>query len=58
MLLIVDIAHERGIHIRDLIAGEQIVPRWIVYLTAFAIALVFGVYGSGYDSAAFIYQQF
>ena len=58
VLLIVDIVHERGIHIRELIEREQIVPRWIVYLAAFMVALIFGVYGSGYDSAAFIYQQF
>ncbi len=58
VLLFVDIAHERGIKIRETIAQEQIVARWIVYLAAFAVALIFGVYGSAYDSAAFIYQQF
>ena len=58
VLLMVDIAHERGFKIREAIAGQGIVFRWVVYLAAFSVALVFGVYGVGFDSAAFIYQQF
>ena len=58
VLFVVDLAHERGISFRDAIAGQQIVFRWIIYLAAISIPLVFGVYGSGYDAAAFIYQQF
>ena len=58
VLLAVDIIHERGISIREEIAKQGIVARWIIYLVAFTIPLIFGIYGSGYDSSAFIYQQF
>ena len=58
ILLSVDIAHERGFAIRDFIARQGIVARWLIYLTALAAVLVFGVYGTGYDAASFIYQQF
>lgn len=58
VLLVVDIAHEKGFHFRDAIASQGIVFRWIVYFAAIGVILVFGIYGSGYDAAAFIYQQF
>ena len=58
MMLFVDIVHEKGVSIRDVISEQGFVARWIIYLIAFAIPLVFGVYGAGFDSSAFIYQQF
>ena len=58
VLLFVGIAHERGISLRERIDSQGIVARWVLYLGAIAIVLVFGIYGSGYDAAAFIYQQF
>ena len=58
VLLLVDIAHERGISLRDRLASQGIAARWLVYLLALACVLVFGVYGSDYDAASFIYQQF
>ena len=54
----VDVIHEKRISIRAAIASQGIVIRWIIYLTAIAIPLVFGIYGTGYESASFIYQQF
>ena len=61
MLLImlgVDTAHEKGIKIRQAIAGQGIVFRWLIYYAAIFAVIIFGMYGSGYDSASFIYQQF
>ena len=61
MLLIiigVDIAHEKGIKIRQAIAEQGIIFRWIIYYTAVFSILIFGIYGAEYDSAAFIYQNF
>lgn len=58
LMFLVDIAHEKGIHIRETIAGQGIIFRWLVYYTAVFVVLVFGMYGSAYNSAAFIYQQF
>lgn len=57
-VFIVDLAHERGIRIRETIANQGIVFRWFVYYVALFIVLVFGMYGEAYDSASFIYQQF
>ena len=58
IMLVVGIVHEREISIRDVIARQGIVARWAVYLGAFAVVLIFGAYGSGYNAAAFIYQQY
>ena len=58
LLLFVDIAHERGVRIRETVAAQGLVCRWLVYWTAFYLVVIFGIYGPAYDSAAFIYQQF
>ena len=58
VLFFVDLAHERGYAIREAISREPIVARWIIYIAAFFVALILGVYGVDYNSAAFIYQQF
>lgn len=44
--------------VREKLAEQNIVFRWtIIYLALFAV-LIFGIYGIGYDSAAFIYEQY
>ncbi len=58
VLLLVDIAHEHGAHIREWIASQGFIFRWLVYWGAFYAVVIFGVYGPLYDSSAFIYQQF
>lgn len=58
LLLLVDLAHERGIRIRESIASQGIVFRWLVYWTAFFLIVIFGVYGPIYERSSFIYQQF
>lgn len=58
VLFLVDFGHERQISFRDRIASQPVVVRWVIYLTAVMLPLVFGIYGSGYNAAAFIYQQF
>ena len=57
-LLLVDIAHERGFGFREAIARQGIVARWIIYLSGFAIVLLFGIYGTDVVDAGFIYQQY
>ena len=53
----VDILQEH-MCIRDALAKEHLVFRWILlYGCILAIAL-FGMYGPGYDAASFIYEQF
>lgn len=58
LLVIVDVLNEHGVVIRDRIAREGIVFRWLVYFSAITLILILGIYGPGYDAAAFIYQQF
>ena len=58
VLLAVDFAQEKGIHIRESIARQGIVVRWGIYYAAIFVLLIFGMYGPGYDAASFIYQRF
>lgn len=58
LLLLVDIAHERGIRIRESIASQGFIFRWVIYWNAFYLVVIFGMYGPAYDSSSFIYQQF
>lgn len=44
--------------IRDVIAQQNLVFRWILYLGVIAGIIIFGMYGSGYDAGAFFYGQF
>ncbi len=58
LILVVDVLHERGIKIRESIAKLPLPLRWIIYYGAIFAILIFGVYGSGYDAASFIYGNF
>ena len=44
--------------VRDVIAEQNIVFRWVLYLGLIAGILIFGMYGSGYDAGAFFYGKF
>lgn len=58
LLLIVDICHNKGIRIRSWIARQNLWFRWSIYIALIEAVLVFGIWGVGYDKAAFIYFQF
>jgi len=49
---------EDNLTIRDVIAKQNIVFRWILYLGLIAGILIFGMYGSGYNAGAFFYGKF
>lgn len=53
----VSMLQKRG-SLREQIAGSNIVFRWGVYYIAVFSALIFGMYGPGYDPSSFIYMQF
>lgn len=57
ILVIVSLLQER-MKIRIALERQQLWFRWTVYLGAIFSVLIFGVYGPGYDAAAFIYMQF
>lgn len=58
VLLVVGIMQEKGIHIREKIAEQNLYFRWMIYIGAVVAVLVYGNYGSGYSASEFIYQQF
>ena len=57
-LLTVSILQERGVKMRETIAKQNLAFRWIVYLVALFVVIIFGIYGSGYNAADFIYANF
>ena len=57
-LFFVSYYKEKGVGIRDKISQTVLPVRWLIYLTIFAIIVIFGVYGPGYSSSAFIYMNF
>lgn len=44
--------------IRDVIAEQNLIFRWILYLGLIAGILIWGIYGTGYDAGAFFYGRF
>lgn len=57
-LLVIGIFQERGVHIRERLAQQNIVIRWIFYMGAVIFLVLFGMYGPGYSASEFVYQQF
>ena len=58
LILFIDILHEKGLKVRESIGRLSLPVRWIIYLSAFFLVVIFGRYGSGYDMTDFIYQGF
>ena len=58
ILLLADIFKRRGIVLRRVIAEQDYWCRYLIMIAGVCFILVFGVWGSGYDSAGFIYFQF
>ncbi len=58
ILLAVDCLKYCGISVRQFIYKQELWFRWMVYIAAVLIILIFGMWGAGYDKQAFIYFQF
>ena len=58
VLLTVGVMQEKGIRVREKIAEQNLYFRWLLYIGAVAVVLIFGHYGSGYSASEFVYQQF
>lgn len=58
VLLVVGVLQENGIKLRETIAKQNIVFRWMLYLIALAVILIFGTYGPEYNATSFIYGGF
>ena len=55
---VISFYQEKGIKIRDALAEMNIVLRWVILILGVTAVLVAGIYGPGYDAAAFIYRGF
>lgn len=58
VLLAVSILQESGMKIRETLAKQNLLFRWMMILLLLLVVLVFGVYGPEYDARAFIYGGF
>lgn len=58
VVLLVGIAHEKGVSIREKVAAMPIAARWCIYLLCVLVVLIFGAYGTGYTEADLIYAGF
>ena len=58
LLIAVDIIHECGVSITTFINGRRLWFRFMVYAGAIWTIILFGIYGTGYDTGQFIYFQF
>ncbi len=57
-LWLVDIVHERGESVLQIIERQECWFRWLFYISAIWIIIMFGVYGTQYDTSQFLYFQF
>lgn len=57
LIWVVSMLQEK-MNIRDELAKQNIIFRWILYLVLIIAILIFGIYGSGYDAGAFVYGNF
>ena len=58
ILLFADICKYRGVKIREVIVAQDYWVRWLVISFSVCAILLFGIWGTGYDAASFIYFQF
>lgn len=58
LLMVVDVCHNKGIRIRKWLETQNLWFRWLVYILLIESVIIFGIWGVGYDKAAFIYFQF
>ncbi len=58
VLLVVSVFQEKGYCIREKLEEQNVLFRWMVYLSGVLAVFLFGVYGLGYDASGFQYMQF
>ena len=58
LLFFVSLAQERGVQVREKVYALWLPLRWLVLIGGVMVVLLCGVWGSGFNEAAFIYYQF
>lgn len=59
-IFIISVIQERNdkTTVREMLDNKPFILRWLAVFVAIIALAVFGIYGSGYDAAAFVYMQF
>ncbi len=50
--------YQKKASVRESIAAQGIVFRWLVYLGAVLAVIIFGIYGPGYNASSFVYMAY
>ena len=58
VVLVVEILQEKGLAMRETLERQNIAFQWLVMLGGIFAILMWGMYGHGYDAAAFVYMGF
>ena len=58
LLLLVSCLQERGKNVRQRLAEQNLVFRWVMLLGLILGIIIFGMYGPGYNAVEFIYEKF
>ncbi len=58
MLLFIISLLKQKYKIREVIREKGIITKYCIWISLIVFVLVFGYYGTGYDAASFIYQNF
>jgi len=58
VLIFFDWLKEKGYHLREIIAQQHFIFRWILYLVGIFSIIIFVIYGIDYNAAEFIYKGF
>lgn len=58
VLVVVSILQENGMKIRETLAKQNIIFRWLIILLLIMAIVVFGTYGPAYSAKSFIYGAF
>lgn len=58
LLFVVSFWQEKGVKIREKVSSYPIAIRWMLYIALIFAVVIFGIYGPGYSSSAFVYSQY
>lgn len=58
VMLVVSLAQENGIRIRQKLEEQNMLFQWLVIIAAIVFVLIYGAYGEGFSAADFVYKQF
>ncbi len=58
ILIVISYLQEKYGSVRELIAKQNYVFRWGIYLLLIAAVIIYGIYGPGFDARTFIYERF